>query len=241
MRCESSPVVRLRLARLQQAGHEGSHDQQSADASQHPLHLAAQVQKAQRSLPQGGARPVEHRQDAERAGGRQQHAEPGAGFDADRQQQRKQAEEEGPVALAERPVVAPRRANLRRDDAGHLAEDPDQDDEHDPARRNTGDERERQVEHCVGEDVTHLVEHRAQLRLHAVLTGEHAVDRVERHPREQDERHHGQHATVARKSEQRQPHHGRHEQRRERDLVCSDAYLWPGHSRAAAAGSGRRA
>jgi hypothetical protein len=53
---------------------------------------------------------------------------------------------------------------------------------------NGDDESERQIQRRIGDDIGELVQIRTERRLLAEFARQHAVDRVERHPREEDER-----------------------------------------------------
>lgn len=132
-------------------------------------------------LGEGAADAVEDRHDEQRDHGGLGDLLPWAGRDAEAEEQRGEAEEEGAVAFAHRAVVAAGGADLDGDDAGHLGEDREDDDEDDLERVEAGDEGEGEVERGVGDDVADFVEDGAEAGLLTVLASEHAVDGIERH------------------------------------------------------------
>ncbi len=139
-----------------------------------------------RKLGEGAAGAVENGDDEERDDRGECELLPDAGRDAEAQKEREETEEESAVALAHGAVVAAGDANLNGDDAGHFADDGEDDDEHDLERVETGDEGEGKIEGGVGHDITDFVEDGAEAGFLAVLAREHTVDGVERHADEEE-------------------------------------------------------
>ena len=98
------------------------------------------------------------------------------------------AEDEGPVTLAHRPVIAARRTDHWPEHAGVFAEYRQQRHQQHRRQAHAGDQRERQDQRAVGDDVAQFIEVGAQARLLAKFTREHAVDGVEGHAQDHPQR-----------------------------------------------------
>src|SRR6185295_5534130 len=126
-------------------------------------------------------------------------------------------------ALAHGTVVAPRGSDRDRRDSGELGRPGEHDDDRDERRPEAGDERERQVEGGVRKYVAELVEQAAEGALLAVLAGEHAVDRVERHAGEERGGQEQEEPSRSRPPSDRRADREREDDGRDRDLVRGDS------------------
>ncbi len=95
-------------------------------------------------LADDGARAIEHGQRREQQHRREIERAPSPGAMPDPKQHREQAEGEGAIALAERPVIASPDPEHRPERAGHLGDDAGHHHQHHERRVEPGDQRERE-------------------------------------------------------------------------------------------------
>ena len=111
------------------------------------------------------------------------------------QQKRDQSERKRPVALPQRPIIPPFRADLHGHDAGHLADDAQHHEQLITSAAGTpgtsASGRYSPASEMTSPNSLSTAPRRDFMRM---LAGEHAVDRVQRHPHEQHRRHQQQHA-----------------------------------------------
>ncbi len=119
---------------------------------------------------------------------RQQQPQPRPGraeAQADAGPQRDRANHQRAVALAEGAVVAAAGTGQRADQPGRLDDHRQQRERPDLSQIEVRQRGQRQDQRDIGDDVAQLVQIGAQRALLAMLARQHAVDRIERHPREQ--------------------------------------------------------
>ncbi len=115
------------------------------------------------------AAAVDDGHDEQDGDARQNDVDPGSRLEPQAKQQAQKAENKRPVAFPHRSVIAPRAADLDRDDAGHFAHEGEDHDQGNEPRRETGYQGQGKIECRIRNHVSQFVEYRPERRFHRVL------------------------------------------------------------------------
>ncbi len=220
-------IALARIAPTHEEDHDRREREQRVDAGGEIDDVGGKAEDRGHARPLGlrddAPRAVEHGERREKQQRREIERAPQPRRDPDAEQHREQSEGEGAVALAERPVIAARRADHRPERARHLGDDAGNHHQHHERRVEAGDQREGEIERGIGDHVAELVQHGAGGARLTMLLRHHPVDGVEGHA--QEERHRKQEQRPARGGHQRDPGamRGTQQQRAERHVVGAQA------------------